>query len=287
MVGCKQPNCSQGKCRGWCGIKKCFKRLFFILFVIGFFLNGYKAIITIYDHSSGRETYDFVREKAYREWPVSESEKTSEELKEQDVPEDNSGQKNVASYLPTIDENTLSSINEEYAAWLLIPNTKVSYPVVYPENNEAYLAETFDGKKKSCGCLFFDAYKEPLSGRNTIIHGHNMKSGDMFGGLKKFLSKDYAEQHPFLYLHRRGKWTEYHLLSVYIVSNDDNTPYETDFKNENEYKTYLKEIKSKNIFKTSAEIGDEDLLTLSTCHGKEEKLILQFVMEKEGAKIKR
>lgn len=264
-----------------------FKRLFFILLLVGFFLNGYKAVVTIYDHSSGRETYDFVREKAYKEMGKSGSEGINEKSEKQDMQEESSGQINTASLLPMIDESVLSSINEEYAAWLLIPDTKVNYPVVYPENNEAYLTETFDGKKKSCGCLFFDAYKEPLSGRNTIIHGHNMKSGDIFGELKKFLSKDYAEQHPFLYLHRRGKWTEYQLLSVYIVSNDDNTPYETDFKNEDEYKAYLKAIKSKTIFKTSAESEDEDLLTLSTCHGKEEKLILQFVIEKEGAKIKR
>ena len=215
------------------------------------------------------------------------SEKASEELKEQDAEKESSGQRNVTSHLPMIDENTLSNINEEYAAWLLIPNTKVNYPVVYPENNETYLAKTFDGKKKSCGCLFFDAYEEPLSGINTIIHGHNMKSGDMFGGLKKFLSKDYAEQHHFAYLHRRGKWTKYKLLSVYIVSDDDNTPYRTDFKDEDDYKAFLKKIKSKTVFNTSAESADEDLLTLSTCHGKEEKLILQFVREKEGAKVKR
>ena len=264
-----------------------FKRIFFILLLIGFFLNGYKAAVTIYDHSSGRKVYDFVREEAYKERPESGSKGTNKKLKEQDMQEENNGQESTTNFLPMIDEDALSNINEEYAAWLLIKNTKVNYPVVYPENNETYLTKTFDGKRKSCGCLFFDSYKEPLSGRNTIIHGHNMKSGDMFGGLKKFLSKDYAEQHPFAYINRRGKWTKYELLSVYIVSNDDDTPYKTDFKDEDDYKAYLKKIKSKTVFKTSAESMDTELLTLSTCHGKKEKLILQFVMKKEGVKIKR
>lgn len=41
--------------------------------------------------------------------------------------------------LPDLDESALRKQNSEYVAWLFVPDTVISYPVVYPENNRKYL----------------------------------------------------------------------------------------------------------------------------------------------------
>ena len=95
--------------------------------------------------------------------------------------------------LPDLDENMLRKQNSEYAAWIFIPDTVISYPIVYPENDRKYLTVGFDQSRHSYGCLFFDSSTQPFSTMNTVIHGHNMRSGDMFGSLKNYLKQDYAD----------------------------------------------------------------------------------------------
>ena len=109
-------------------------------------------------------------------------------------------------HLPELDEEMLKDQNHEYAAWIYIPDTVISYPVVFPEDNKTYLTQGFEKNRHSYGCLFFDASAKPFSMVNTVIHGHNMRSGDMFGSLKNYLKQDYADQHTELYLLIDGKY---------------------------------------------------------------------------------
>ena len=60
--------------------------------------------------------------------------------------------------VPLLDETRLLQMNPDYAGWIYIPGTPVSYPVVYPENNNEYLDRTFDGQKNPCGCPFFRGF---------------------------------------------------------------------------------------------------------------------------------
>lgn len=156
--------------------------------------SGYMTLSTIYDHSSGKNSYSSIKNEVYRV--------------EQVASEDNIS-------LPVIDEDALRDINNEYSAWLYIPDTGIDYPVVSCDNDEKYLKLTFDKQKKSCGCLFFSHND---TGYPTI-YGHNMKSGDMFGGLKKYREVDgYAYEHNKLYLYKDGEWIEYKYLHNYISS---------------------------------------------------------------------
>lgn len=154
--------------------------------------------------------------------------------------------------LPLPDEDRLMRINPDYAGWLFIPGTPVSYPVVYPKNNGEYLNQTFDGQKNPCGCLFFEASCVPLSSENTVIYGHNMKSGEMFGSLKKYRKEEFLRKNKVIYLCFGGEWTEYQIQRVYLTDSRDISPYE-----------------SAGTFLTGQH------LTLSTCHGREQRLIIQ------------
>lgn len=179
--------------------------------------------------------------------------------------------------LPDLNEIALSQINPDYAAWIFIPNTNINYPVVYPKDNAAYLTKTFAGQNRSCGCLFFDCLKSPFSQPNTIIHGHNMKSGDMFGSLKQYLFEEYARAHSNLFLYHDGSWDHYSLYSVYVTDNGDFSPFQSHFPENEDYKRYLVSSYLKSRIKPQASVDGEELLTLSTCHGNTQKLILQWI----------
>ena len=47
-----------------------------------------------------------------------------------------------------------------------------------------------------------DCHNQPdFTDQNTIVYGHNMKNGSMFGTLDKYQDKELFEQHPEFYLY--------------------------------------------------------------------------------------
>ena len=151
--------------------------------------------------------------------------------------------------LPAPDERMLRGINPEYRAWIFIPGTAVNYPVLLPKSNETYLDQTFDGRSNSCGALFFDLRVVPGRDGPGVIHGHNMRSGAMFGGLKSYLSRDYLQEHAEIYLLRDGQWEKYRVLSAGILSEA----------------ALLERLESED---------KPERLLLCTCYGRSDRLVL-------------
>lgn len=51
-----------------------------------------------------------------------------------------------------------------------------------------------------------DCHNQPdFTDQNTIVYGHNMKNGSMFGTLDKYQDKELFEQHPEFYLYLPDK----------------------------------------------------------------------------------
>jgi len=87
--------------------------------------------------------------------------------------------------------------------WLTIPNTKIDYPFVQAGDNDYYLRRDINGEYALAGTLFLDYRCPPdFSARNTIIYGHHMKNGSMFGTIKSFNDKAFfdANRHGTIYL---------------------------------------------------------------------------------------
>lgn len=177
------------------------------------------------------------------------------------------------------DEAALRQVNPEYAAWLYIPETAINYPVVYPKDNKTYLKKTFEGNRNACGTLFFDSASVPFISLNTVIHGHNMRSGAMFGGLKKYLSEEYSEKHTALCLYHQGRWKQYKLISVYLTSNTDTEPYQYMFPSTEDFKDFADKCCKRSTGRPGLGGFSESpssLITLSACYGSRQKLILHF-----------
>ena len=101
-----------------------------------------------------------------------------------------------------IDFDLLKEVNTDALAWLYSPGTVIDYPVMRADDYDYYLRHLPDGRANKNGSLFVDFNNAPDFGDSlTVIYGHNMKTGQMFGGLTKYKSQKYYDEHPYMYLY--------------------------------------------------------------------------------------
>ena len=101
-----------------------------------------------------------------------------------------------------VDFAALREVNPDTAAWLHCPDTVIDYPVMRAKDYDYYLRRLPDGTYNANGSLFIDYHCAPgFTDRLTVIYGHHMKSGRMFGSLKGYKQQAYYEKHPVMYLY--------------------------------------------------------------------------------------
>lgn len=164
--------------------------------------------------------------------------------------------------------------NEDMAAWLQVPGTNIDYPVMWtPRDEEYYLYRDFDGSENQNGCLILDTDSslDPLT-TNLIIHGHNMKSGAMFGNLTDYESEDYYQEHKTILLYTEECLRNYEIIAVFrsqvYKKTDEVFKFYKFFQadTQEEFDDFYNNIKALSIYDTgvTAEFGD-CFITLSTC----------------------
>lgn len=103
-----------------------------------------------------------------------------------------------------IDFDTLRTISADAAAWLYCPGTAIDYPVMKADDYNYYLNHLPDGTQNANGSLFIDYNNaSDFSGQLTVIYGHHMKSGSMFGSLKGYKEQRYYDKNPTMNLYTR------------------------------------------------------------------------------------
>lgn len=164
--------------------------------------------------------------------------------------------------------------NSDMAGWLLVPGTNIDYPIMWtPEDENYYLYRAFDKSDNVNGSLILDTDSSlnPLT-TNLIIHGHNMKSGAMFGNLTDYESKDYYEDHKQIILYTEECQRNYEIIAVFrsqvYKKSDDVFKFYKFFQadTQEEFDDFYQNIKELSAYDTgvTAEFGDR-FITLSTC----------------------
>lgn len=162
----------------------------------------------------------------------------------------------------------LKGINDDFQGWLYYEPLEISYPVVRGDDNDYYTKYTFENEKNSSGAIFMDFLnKSDYSDYNTIIYGHNMRNGTMFGSMKKLLDdQKIVEENPYFYIFTEDAAYMYEIFAVYITTADSMT-YDL-ISNEEEQGEYINYIKGKANYLSDKEVtGADKIVTLSTCHG--------------------
>lgn len=111
----------------------------------------------------------------------------------------------------------LKKINDDITGWIHVPGTEIDYPVARGSDNSYYLKHGIDKKRSARGSLFMD-YRNLGIGQdfNTVIYGHNMKDGSMFGDLVKYKEASFFYDHSLIeYVTEQGM-TTWKIFSIYI-----------------------------------------------------------------------
>lgn len=170
--------------------------------------------------------------------------------------------------LAQTDLNALRETNPDVVGWIMIPNTKINYPVVQGEDNQHYLKYTWNNKKSSSGAIFVESTNSPdLTDFRTIIYGHNMANSSMFGYLPRYNNQRFWETHPYVYVVTDAGVLRYEVYSTYKASVDSKT-YVLGLEAEEIKSAFIQMTLEESEYDTGIipDVTDR-LLTLSTCTG--------------------
>jgi len=213
--------------------------------------SGYKLCEGLQIYKEGDQSYEILKQQARHQEDRENNEERTET--QTDIPP------------VSIDFETLKKINSDAAAWLYCPDTPIDYPVMRSDDYDWYLHHLPDGTYNANGTLFFDYNcPEDFSGRLSIIYGHHMKSGKMFGSLKGYKKQEYFEQHPSLYLYTEQE--NYRIDLIYGLVIGAGKWRERAFMYELNLEELLEYASAKTTFKSDMEYtGSDKFVVLATC----------------------
>lgn len=90
----------------------------------------------------------------------------------------------------------LMALNPDVCAWLTVEDTPIDYPVVRGDDNVTYVNTDVYGEFSLSGSIFLD-YRNArdFTDSYSLIYGHHMEGGVMFGALASFAEQDYFQDH--------------------------------------------------------------------------------------------
>ena len=172
-----------------------------------------------------------------------------------------------------VDFVKLKSVNEDVVGWIYVDALPhISYPIVKGKDNQTYLHQTYEKNYNFAGTIFVDYENSgDFSDCNTLVYGHNMKNGSMFGHLKKFREDDKLyKQDKYFWILTPERNYRYEIITAYTTGVNSDTY--TLFKGPGEeFEKYLETIKGYSEIQTDdTDLTIKDrIVTLSTCTGNE------------------
>ena len=89
-----------------------------------------------------------------------------------------------------------SPISDDMVAWITIDGTNIDYPVMQGDDNVKYLNTDPFGRYSLSGSIFLDSRNSPdFSDDYSLVYGHHMEYGRMFGALDDFFNSSYLNSH--------------------------------------------------------------------------------------------
>ncbi len=185
-----------------------------------------------------------------------------------------------------IDLEACLAQNKDFVAWLSIPGTVISYPVVRSDDSAYYLSHLFNGKKSKLGCLFSlksSDYRKPS--QNIAIYGHHLSHSDaMFSTLIDYKQEAYYAEHSVITLDSIYGRRSYRIFAVLNMKVSDWDPAAASFGSGKAFLQFVNRAKRKALYSTGVEVKEDDhILTLITCDrsygGASGRLIVMAVQE--------
>lgn len=198
------------------------------------------------------------------------------------VPEKKSGKKE--KIMTPVDWDKLLATNADVYAWIRVPGTNIDYPMLQApagKDDDFYLHHDIKKKYSFAGCIYTRRENmKDFSDRLTVIYGHNMINGSMFGTVQRFEDEDFFKTHKEFYIYMPQKILKYRIVA-YMIADDTDILERYQANNELGFEAYVKELKkARNIRKKEKIKPDDSIVTLSTCDSKSgNRRLLQGVLQ--------
>lgn len=147
--------------------------------------------------------------------------------------------------------------------WITIDHTDIDYPIMQGKTNTEYLNRNPLGEMSLSGSIFLDsASKSDFSDPYSIIYGHHMTQGKMFGALDAYHDNGYLKKHATGILKtRKGKTYSLKIVSCISISGKNQTVFDVQ-QNISD--------KRKELIRLSPGLAEnKKILALSTCQDTE------------------
>lgn len=230
---------------------------------------------------SGEDAYDRLRDAA-----VTEAGAVTEE--NDTVPETESDTETetvLYDWVPEVDFETLRKTNTDICAWISVPGANVDYPVLRNESAENphdayYLQHTVERASGLPGAIYIEPcnaadFTDPV----TVIYGHHMKNGTMFGSLHEFQNDAFFEENTDACIVTPERTYVYRIFAE-VVYDDRHIMGSYDFSSEEDYQEFLDSLKEnrdmRDIIREDADVTPEErIIVLSTCvKGEDDRRLL-------------
>ncbi len=178
----------------------------------------------------------------------------------------NASNDDVARFKPTPGQGLSEEapITEDMVAWITIDDTNIDYPIMQGEDNTTYLNLNPYGDYSLSGSIFLDTRNsENFTDPYSILYGHHMEYGSMFGALDDFMDLEFMKNHKHgtLLVGRDGeKSYELAVFACIKVNVYDNDVLDPDIASNIE-----QIIKDEAISYNTSIKNSDHILALSTC----------------------
>lgn len=165
----------------------------------------------------------------------------------------------------------LLKINGDVCAWLTLDNTGVDYPVVQGETNLTYINRDVYGDFALAGSIYLDSRNENGFSENySLLYGHHMENGSMFGDLHLYKEKEFFEKNKTGTLILPEKTYALEIFACLLVNASDEVIFEPErWRADTEKLISYAEERAENVRREAVECKDggqnPKILALSTC----------------------
>ena len=176
----------------------------------------------------------------------------------------NASDRSFLIYRPALDEPLTpeKKITENQVAWVTLDDTNIDYPIMQGKNNSEYLNKDPYGEYSLSGSIFLDSRCDPALGDPySLVYGHNMSHGAMFGALDEYREKPYFNAHRTGTIVTDESIFDYRLFAVAFVEATDETVFNPSYTSREDILAFLK----KNAMIYTEPTEGARIVALSTC----------------------
>lgn len=181
----------------------------------------------------------------------------------------------------------LLAINSDVCAWVTLDQTKIDYPVLQGETNLTYINQDVYGQFALAGSIYLDSRNQKdFSDAYSLLYGHHMENGGMFGDLDLYKEKSFFEDNSTGMLILPDRVCNLKIFACLLVDAGNDEIFDTE-KDEKDMEHMISYVRANSLYLREEVIAslkqmeNPQVLAFSTCSSEftDARTIVLAVME--------